>query len=199
MLKDMEFLKKRAFWVCLAVILTLQAGIIYISVRQSLRTAANQPQDAIASDIARDLGQGRNPADLTQGYVDMSRSMAPFIIIYDQYGKVVAGNGYLDNKIPQVPIGVLSAAKDHAINKVTWEPKDGVRIASVSLQGGNYYVLGGRSLDDTERQIKSFGQWLAGIWVIALALLIFMGYHSVRRKTGRWHTSADSTEKSDSR
>jgi hypothetical protein len=110
--------------------------------------------------------------------------MAPFIIIYDQYGEVVAGNGYLDNQIPKVPIGVLSATKNHQLNQVTWEPKSGVRIASVSRQEGNYYVLGGRSLEDTEHYIKWFGQWVLGIWVITL-ILIVTAYSFVHRKVSR--------------
>jgi hypothetical protein len=111
----------------------------------------------------------------------MATNMAPFIIIYDKYGKVVAGNGYLNNSIPQVPIGVLAATEGHKINPVTWEPANKVRIASVSVQGGNnYYVLGGRSLFTVEAEIHSFTQWLFGIWAICLAL-IYASYRFMRR------------------
>ncbi|MGI9027406.1 MAG: hypothetical protein ACR2FM_00990 [Candidatus Saccharimonadales bacterium] len=177
----MSFLKKRTFWIGLALFITVEAGLIYVVTQQSLRQAANQPQEAMVNDVARDLGQGRKPEDLVPGYIDMERNMAPFIIIYDQFGKVVTGNGHLDNEIPQVPIGVLSAAKDHKINRVTWEPKQGVRIASVSVQGGDYYVLGGRSLKDTEHQISWISKTLVGLWVLSM-IIVIAGYNVVRRK-----------------
>jgi hypothetical protein len=180
----MDFLKTRKLWLGLAIAVTIQAGVIYIAVQQSLRFAANQPQKSMANGAAADLESGKRPADLAKGYVDMAHTMAPFIIIYDQYGKVVAGNGYLDNRVPQVPIGVLSAAKGHKINEVSWEPSNGVRIAAVSVQGGNYYVLGGRSLEDTEHYIKWFGQWLAALWGIAFAATI-LGFHWARRQDNR--------------
>jgi hypothetical protein len=178
----MAFIRSGKFWILLAVLATLQAGGLYIVVQQTLRLAANEPQGSMARDVGRDLSQGKKPSDLAQGYIDMSQNMAPFIIIYDQYGKVVAGNGYLDNQIPQVPIGVLSAAQGQKVNRVSWEPKNNVRIASVSVQGGDYYVLGGRSLENTEHQISSFGKWIIALWGIAIAFIAGV-YHLSKPKT----------------
>lgn len=177
----MGYLKRRLLWVSLAALLTLVVGVLYVAVQQSLRHGANDPQSSMAQDVARDLENNKNPSDLVNGYIDMATNMAPFIIIYDKYGKVVAGNGYLNNSIPQVPIGVLAATEGHKINPVTWQPENKVRIASVSVQGGNnYYVLGGRSLFVVEADIHSFTQWLLGLWAIGLAL-VYAAYKFTRR------------------
>jgi hypothetical protein len=166
----------------LAVLLTLTAGLLYVAVQQALRYEANNPQSSMAQDVARDLENNKKPSDLVNGYVDMATNMAPFIIIYDKYGKVVAGNGYLNNSIPQVPIGVLAATEGHKINAVTWQPDNKVRIASVSVQGGNnYYVLGGRSLFDVEAVTHSFTQWLVSLWILSL-ILIYTLYKLINHK-----------------
>jgi len=107
----MHLLKTRKFWLGLAGLVTVFAGVIYITMQQSWRMAADLPQQSMAADAARDVSQGRSPQEITVGYIDMSQSAAPFLIIYDQFGQVVAGNGYLDNEVPQVPIGVLSSSK----------------------------------------------------------------------------------------
>lgn len=164
----MRYLNKTSIWIYLAVLLTFGALVLYTAVQQSWRQGANLPQDAMAQDIAQELDSGKKPTDLVTGYVDMSTNLAPFIIIYDQFGKVVIGNGYLDSTIPQVPVGVLAAAKGHGINSVTWQPKANVRIASVSVQAGDYYVLGGRSLQAVENKIDSFGLLLVFTWLGSL-------------------------------
>jgi hypothetical protein len=107
--------------------------------------------------------------------------MTPFVIIYDKYGSPIAGSGYLGGSIPQVPIGVLAATQGHKINKVTWEPAKKVRIASVSVEADNYYVLGGRSLSVVESNISSFSRWLVGVWV-ATMVAVFAVYSLFNKK-----------------
>lgn len=159
----------------MALLVSLIVLSLYGAIQQSLRLAADQPQSSMALDASRDVAGGRNPQEITQGYVDMSKSSAPFLIIYDQFGKVVAGNGYLDNVIPQVPIGVLSTAQNDKTHNVTWEPKNDVRIASASARAGDYYVLGGRSLAQTEKWISNTGKLLGIVWLLSL-VIIFAGY-----------------------
>lgn len=168
----MDVLKKKKFWLGLIVIATFVLAVILVVGQQAYRLGANEPQRSMAQDIVMELDRGRKPTELLNGQVDISGNMAPFIIIYDKYGKVVAGNGYLDGSIPQVPIGVLAASQGHKVNAVTWQPKDKVRIASVSVEANNYYVLGGRSLFVIEKKINSFMRWIAVLWLIKVIVLI---------------------------
>jgi hypothetical protein len=177
----MEHLRKPGLWIGAALILTLLYALFYLTIQQTLRLAANEPQTSMAKDVAADLRTGKKPDNLVSGYIDMSTNMAPFIIIYDQFGKVVAGSGYLDNSIPQVPVGVLAASKGGSTNDVTWQPKQNVRIASVSAKGGDYYVLGGRSLTITEKQIGRVTRLVAAAWLLTILLLVVM-YQFVKKR-----------------
>ena len=73
------------------------------------------------------------------------------MIIYDKRtGTPIAGNGYVDGNLAQIPYGVLTNSRDKEYNAVTWEPKKGTRIASVSVNGNKYYVTAGKSLKRVE-------------------------------------------------
>jgi len=147
-------------------------GTIYATVQQSQRNNANSPQIQISQDAAADLNGGDSPLVLLGRNVDMKTSLAPFIIIYDKAGNVVNGSGYLNGKIPKAPIGVLTDSKGKDYNAVTWEPQDGVHVASVTVAAKNYYVLSGRSLTEVEKnETKSLQITLLG----ALAALILLG------------------------
>jgi hypothetical protein len=87
---------------------------------------------------------------LPLGKLDVTTSLQPFVIIYDKNYKPLAGTGYLDGKLPSIDKGVLQNTTTDHNNAVTWEPKSGVRIATVTVKVGNYYVLGGQSLRLTE-------------------------------------------------
>ena len=78
--------------------------------------------------------------------------IAPFVVIFDLSGKVVATDGQLDGHSPVPPSGVLESARLNPPNAVTWQPRDGVRIASVSLPWGGGTVLAGRSLREVEQR-----------------------------------------------
>jgi hypothetical protein len=176
----MDFLKRRLFWILL-VLVTGFYGVVYVSVQQALRLGANEPQRSMAQDVAKQLDEGRKPEDLLKQQIDMGSNMAPFVIVYDKYGAVVAGDGYINGTIPQVPIGVLAATQGHKINSVTWQPTNKVRIASVGVEANSYYILSGRSLSVVEDQISSFGKWLAAAWFLSIVLLSVV-YRFIRQR-----------------
>jgi hypothetical protein len=143
-------MKKQFPWFGAAVVLIIIFGTMYGVVQQAQRHAANSPQIQIAEDTAAALNKGTKPAALAAGKVSLNASLAPFTIIYDKSGRIVAGNGYLDGRVPSVPYGVLRAANNQAYHFVTWQPQDGVRIAAVTVVADNYYALSGRSLKEVE-------------------------------------------------
>jgi preprotein translocase subunit SecG len=176
----MEMLHKKRLWISLTVLVTLLFAVFYLGVQQALRLGANEPQSSMVNDIAAKLNEGRRPDSLVTSRVDMARDMAPFVIIYDTFGKVVKGNGYLDGNVPQVPIGILHAS-DKGTHKVTWQPKPDVRIAAVSRKAGDNYVLGGRNLEVVENKISNVTAWLIALWLLSLVLLAVL-YSLFRRK-----------------
>jgi hypothetical protein len=99
-----------AVWVPVAVATTVMAGLVYGAVQQSYRTGGDDPQQQMAEDAAARLSTGARPEDVTAGpSVDIAASLAPFTIVYDAGGSVLASTGTLNGMPPTPPGGVLQA------------------------------------------------------------------------------------------
>jgi hypothetical protein len=162
-----------AIFLPLAVLATLTCGLVYVEVQQALRSGANDPQYQMAEDAASRLDAGARPVDLvdTAETVDAATSLAPFTIIFDSAGRVLASDITLDGGQPIPPSGVLRAAKPGSPNAVTWQPREGVRIASVTVAWSGGIVLTGRSLRRVEEQELNTELIAGAAWLVALAAL----------------------------
>lgn len=88
--------------------------VAYVAVQQSYRQAANDPQIELAEDAAAALSSG-SPADsllLGMPQADMSQSLTPFIMIFDDSGKLLASSAYVNGSpsadvLPAPPHGVF--------------------------------------------------------------------------------------------
>lgn len=176
-------MKKSVLWAGAAGILIVCFGTMAVAVQTAQRTAANNPQMQIAEDAANALNQGTNPKDFVSGKVDFASSLAPFVVIYDKTGQPVAGNGYLNGHLPQVPHGVLTASDGKDFNAVTWQPQPNVRVAAVSTSAHNYYVLSGRSLKEVERE-KNVTYLVTGFGLLG-TLLILLGTYLMYQRKGK--------------
>ena len=76
----------------------------------------------------------------------------------------------LDGQIPELPKGVLDAARANGQNRVTWEPKEGVRIAAVVTRYDGGFVLSGRSLREVEKRTEMLSKEVMVVWVITLGI-----------------------------
>jgi len=166
----------------MTVCLTLLCGIIYLSVQQTLRHLANDPQIQLAEDIAAALSRGETPALLrapTSERLDIAQSLAPFVITYNANGQPEFATGRLDGKTPTPPSGVLEHARVQGQNRVTWMPRHDVRCAAVVVPysgAHSGFVLAARSLRETEVRVSLIGHlilvaWLASLVTLALATL----------------------------
>jgi len=172
-------MKRFAIWTWFAVVLVIVIifGTIYAVGQHGLRMDANMPQIQLAEDTAAQLTKGAQPAALVQGSVAMDKSLAPFTNIYDQYGNSIVGEGMIDGTVPAFPGGVLKASQGVSYHTVTWQPQNGVRIAAVAVQAGNYYVVSGRSLTEVEKnedqalQLSALGG-IASLVVLSIAVLL---------------------------
>jgi hypothetical protein len=161
-----------AFFLPVAVLATLCCGFVYAAVQQDLRMGANDPQLQLAEDAARALDAGAPAATLVESAkVDAAVSLAPFIVILGPTGHVLATDGQLDGHDPVPPPGVLDAARQNPPNAVTWEPRAGVRIATVTVPWHGGTVLAGRSLREVERQEDSILLIVAAAWLVMLGAL----------------------------
>lgn len=156
-------------WLPTAVAATALSLLVYASAQQVLRQGADDPQIQMAQDAAAALDAGQ-PVDAVGGkvQVDMARSLAPFVVVYDASGKPLAGTGALDGKLPDYPIGALEAAKGAGENRVTWRPRPDVRIASVVVPYKDGYVVAGRSLREVEKRESQMGTIALAGWLAAM-------------------------------
>jgi hypothetical protein len=162
-----------ALWLPAAVVASGLAGLVYVAVQQAFRESANDPQLQIARDDAARLSAGTAPADVASGgQIDLARSLAPYEIVFDERGSVLASTGVLGGETPRPPSGVLQAATDDGENTLTWQPRSGIRSAidvvrwSSTTASGT--VLVGRSLQEIERREDDLTLMVGAGWVVML-------------------------------
>ena len=166
----------------LAGISTVLALALYAIPQQVLRLGANDPQVQMAGDLAARLEQGVAPAAaVVPDSIDMARSLAPFVIVYDDAGRPVASQAMLNGSVPTPPSGVFNYVRTHGEERVSWQPARGsagpVRIAAVVMRvNGAHpgFVLAGRSLREVEAR-EELVQHLAGLAWLAMLGLIAVG------------------------
>ena len=89
------------YWLPFGIIATILCGLVYVALQQEIRQTANDPQIGMAQDIAIALSNGATPQSLTSGMkIEMSKSLSPFVIVYDSSGKVLAASGMLKGEVP---------------------------------------------------------------------------------------------------
>ena len=176
---------------------------LYAIPQQVLRNGLNDPQIQMAGDLEARLEQGVSPAEaVSAGSVDMARSLAPFVIVYDEQGHPVASQAHLNGSIPAPPSGVFDYVRQHGEERVSWQPilgsEHGVRIAAVVQRvGGPHpgFVLAGRNMREVEAR-ESQVLYMAGLTWLGMLGLIFVGTIAfgvyTRRGTGT-HPSPNTT------
>ncbi len=169
-------------WLMISIVSTLTCGLVFISVQQSLRQGANDPQIQMAQDIAAKLSAGATVESVVpKESVDIEKSLAPFVTVADENGQTVASSAMLDAVVPKVPSGVFDYVASHGEDRVTWQPRAGVRQAIVvtSYDSGSSkgFVVAGRSLKEVEKRTnqawqESVAAWCAVVGVSLIMLLI---------------------------
>lgn len=163
--------KTQKFFTLFAPIVIFSLGIfatLYITLQQNYRMSANDPQIAIAQDIADEIVNGKTP--VLPNPVDMRSSLSPFVIIYDTNWKIVSSSALLDGVTPNLPQGVLVASEEKGDNRITWQPTSGVRIAAVVklIEGQKGFVLVGRSLKEVEIREDNLLHMVAIGWIVTI-------------------------------
>ena len=167
----------------LSAICSMFALAMYATVQHALRSGANDPQLQMADDAVTQLEQDADAATIVGSHqVDMTRSLSPFLIVYDANGQPIASSAQLNGHAPAPPSGVFRHASEHQLNVLTWQPQPGVRIAAViqPFSGRNRgFVLAGRSLrvveDRESATLEMVGMtWLGMMVVLVIATAGFM-------------------------
>lgn len=148
-------------------------GTVYVVTQQVLRIGANDPQIQMAEDMATQLSSGSGTSLFALApKTDIAASLAPFYMIYDQNRQLVVGTAVLDGNSPVLPPGVLSNAKTDRENRLTWQPRGGVRIAAVVVKYKDGYVLAGRSLREVEKRETTMLDEIMIAWLVTVGFLL---------------------------
>jgi hypothetical protein len=165
------------YWLLVAIIITGLCGISYAAIQQVIRQAANDPQIQMAEDAASKLANGQ-PAQLVVSAekVDIANSLAPYLIVFDAQGKPIAASAQLDGLTPTIPAGIFDYVKLHGEDRLTWQPRPGVRSAIVVTQfkgATSGFVLAGRSLREVEKREDNLEQ-IIGLGCIVLLVVTLL-------------------------
>lgn len=144
------------YWLPIAILATGLAWLPYVVGQQVLRQSANDPQIQMAQDIAAKLENGQQIQQVMPSEkVDIAKSLAPYIIIFDTNGKPVASSALLNGQTPTIPAGVFADVRQTGEDRITWQPQPDVRSAIVVTQFRGPtpgFVLVGRSLREVEQR-----------------------------------------------
>lgn len=158
-------------WLPLAVAITGICIALYATGQQMYRESLNDPQVQMADDVVLRMAAGATASSsVSKSAVDIARSLAPFVIIYDANGVPLASSGLLDGKVPVPPAGVFATAANSYDDRVTLEPQTGVRIAAVvrALPEGKGFVLSGRNMRVVEERITGLGNLILAVWILLM-------------------------------
>ena len=171
-LTRIQFLSILRTWIPIAIATTGLCGLIYLAVQHDLRIGANDPQIQITEDVARQIETGQNPVDFIPPIkVEISKSLANYIMIFDEKGKLLGSSAVLDGKEPTMPQGIFATTKNLGETRFTWQPRSGVRSAVIVdyYKGpSNGFVLVGRSLREVENRENNLELIVFLAWAVTL-------------------------------
>jgi hypothetical protein len=164
-------------WLPLAIATAGLCALVYLTVQQSLRMGANDPQIQMAEDAASQLNAGMSMDSVVpSAKAEISESLAPFLMVFDESGKTLASSATLHGALPTYLIDVLVYTRQNGQNRVTWQPEAGVRMATVVVSYISGFVMAGRSLTEVEKresQVERLsGLAMLGIWAATLIVII---------------------------
>jgi len=160
-------------------IVTIMLGVLYASVQQTYRSGANDPQLQIARDIHASLARGVSVNKYLSDTIDLEKSLSAFATLCDNKGQPIQSSGFLNGQFPRLPVGVFEFAKAHGEDVLTWQPRSGVRMATVVLHNNMSpveYIIVGRSLQEVEIREHNLLVMVSICWVIAMGVIMVAGW-----------------------
>jgi hypothetical protein len=168
---------KLKLFIPFAVVITALSGLVYLVAQQDYRMSGNDPQIQLSEDIASKVASGVDSKKIVSATpIEVDKSLAPFVIVYDNLGNIATSNAVLKGKVPDLPAGVLNDTQDKSQTRFTWQPDSGVRIAAVvtRFSGQNSgFVLAGRNMREVEARERMLSIQIAAAWGVTLIATLF--------------------------
>jgi len=165
------------FSVIAVVFVTLFSLMVYGTMQQMLRLGANVVPVQLAGDVINKIESGASVMSVVlPEKIEISKSLSPFVLILDQNKKVLASSATLDGAIPVIPSGIFDWVAKSGQDRVTWQPRIGIREALIidkySVGEVPGFVVAGASLKESESAIDKIGKDIFIGWIIVNAFAI---------------------------
>ena len=173
-------------WLLLMLAGVFTAGCVYVAFQQTQRQGANLPAAQLAKQTVYLLtSQPQASADPELALptsTDANKTITPFVLIYDNNQQLVAtSNVGQQFSYPQSCLDQIASRGEY---RVTWQPQDGFRFATVGIKYQNGYVVGVYSLAESEATTAMFAVTLTIgclLYAAGTALLLLI-YGLIRRR-----------------
>lgn len=151
----------------------------YTLAQQSSRLTANDAPMEAAQTAKKQLERGSQPTDvIPTNEIDLKKDIGVFVTVTDNSEHVLASSSTLDGQAKLPPAGTFVYTKQHGSDKFTWQPQDGVRLATYMLPYGQApndgFVIAGQSLKLAESRIATYGWLCLAGWLAVLAWATFI-------------------------
>ena len=167
-----------ALWVPLAAALTCAAVLSYGAGQQLNRQGLNDPQIQMVRDAANEMESGRlQPPDIVKAlpHIDITKSLSPFIAIYDESGNLLDSSGVRGTNKITPPIGLFEEVQKRGEYLVSWQPTPTERYAIVlkrmNIESG-WVVVAGRSMSVAEDRTQHLGSLVVAGWLVSLVITL---------------------------
>lgn len=167
-------------WLIVMFLITFTSLLVYSAAQQTLRQGANENPAILATETKLKLERGISPKDAVPAEkFDISKSLNTFVMVYDSNNNLVSSSAIIENKEPSYPKGVLNYVSNKGEDRVTWQPKEGLRFATIAIKYNNGYIVAGQSLFETERTAANIGLLILMAWAcgaVFSTVLLFAVY-----------------------
>lgn len=173
--------KLMVIWLIIMFLVTFTSSLVYLVAQQSIRLGANETPMQLAIDTSLKLENGQNEGLFSSDKLDISKSLSPFLLIFDSNKNLVNTSAVIGNTKPNYPKGVLESVDKNGTDKVTWQTQSGLRFATVAIKTNSGYIVTGQSLAEPEKLIDHIGKlvleaWFACAFFLFVALVIIYGF-----------------------
>lgn len=166
--------QRRRIWLAVAGSSTILLGTVYVLVQQATRLAVDDLPLSTAQVVKIQLESGTAPADVIPPVkTDLKKQTALFVSITDADRNLLATSASLNGKPSLPPKGTFDYTAKHGTDRFTWQPADGVRLATRMLpynhEGTKGFIVAGQSLSQAEKRITTYGLFVLAAWMVILA------------------------------
>ncbi|MBX4187045.1 MAG: hypothetical protein KW802_02170 [Candidatus Doudnabacteria bacterium] len=147
-------------------------ALVYGTTQNSLRRSADNPQIQLARDTAAALASGTQP-ELIAKQIDLEKSLASFIAVYDKAGNPISSNGILYGVMPMPPKGLFDWVHKFGEHHVSWQTKTDLRFALILVpvpDNSGRVVASGRNLLEVEKLERRIFMESAIAWLFLMTV-----------------------------